>query len=308
MYDVLLRAASMTLVFALGMLLRSAGIVPQQASETVKKLALFLTIPASIIHNFSMAGAIDGGMVLVVVLGMLTNVLLILLGMFLSRGKIQAERAFYMVCLPSYSLGTFTIPFVQSFLPAASAVTASIFDVGNSLMCVGITPAFTAEYLSAHTEGFSLKTFFRRLCSSPPLVAYVIMYTLTSVHLRMPTAVLTLLQPMANANAFMCMMMLGLQFRLELKKEYLSALAKLLVMRNACSALFALFFYFALPFERSVRQTLVLLVFSPIAATAPAFAGLCGGDEGKASAANGISILLSILILVTLLSVMETYG
>ena len=63
----------------------------------------------------------------------------------------------------------------------------------------------------------------------------------------------------------------------------------------------ALVSYFVLPFGLVIRQTLVLISFAPISAVGPAFTGMCGGDAGKASAANSISILLSILEVTVLL-------
>ena len=301
---VLLRAVSFSLIFIFGILFRSSGFVSANAVDTVKKLAFYLTIPSAIITSFSKVTEIEGKMVAVVGIGILVNVLLIAVGAFLTRGQSGDKRALYMVSLPAYGLGTFTIPFVQSFLPPIAAVTANIFDVGNSIMCVGVTPAFTAEYLSGEKNGFNVKAFAKRLCSSAPLITYIVMYFLTTIHIRVPEAFLALIQPMANSNAFMCMMMLGLLFRMELKREYLGEIAKLVLLRNLFSAIFALVFYFCLPFDLYIRQALVLLVFSPAAATAPAFVGICGGDEGLASAANGASIILGIAVLTMLLGIM----
>lgn len=307
MQSVLLRALSLSLVLVIGILFRSAGLVPREAGMAVKKLALYLTVPAMIITNFSKVGDIGGEMFLVMLLGLLTNVVMLAVGMLLSRKKPKGKRALYMNCIPSYGLGTFTIPFIQNFLSPVAAVSASIFDVGNSIMCLGTTYAFTAEYLSEKKTGVDLPAFVKRLFSSPPFVTYITVYILTAVHIRIPDVVLSLIEPAASANAFMCMMMLGLLFELELKREYLWELVKLLLYRNLFAVVFALIFYFALPLDLAIRQALVLMVFSPVAATATVYAGMCGGDEGMASAASSVSIIVSLIVLTALVGAMGLY-
>ena len=69
----------------------------------------------------------------------------------------------------------------------------------------------------------------------------------------------------------------------------------------------SLFYYFALPFDLAIRQALVLVSFGPMSVIAPVFTGLCGGDEGKASAADSITIVLSVVEITLLLVVMGIY-
>ena len=66
----------------------------------------------------------------------------------------------------------------------------------------------------------------------------------------------------------------------------------------------AVFFFFVLPFDLVIRQTLVLLCFAPMSAVAPAYTGMCGGDEGMASCANSVTILCSLVVITALLAIM----
>ena len=70
---------------------------------------------------------------------------------------------------------------------------------------------------------------------------------------------------------------------------------------------FILFFFFVLPFDLVIRQTLVLLCFAPMSAVAPAYTGMCGGDEGMASCANSVTILCSLVVITALLAIMGLY-
>lgn len=100
------------------------------------------------------------------------------------------------------------------------------------------------------------------------------------------------------------MFMLGVGFNLSGDFKQIGIIVKVLVIRYGLSALMAVAVYFLLPFDLEVRQTLVILFFSPISAIVPAFTGDMGEDVGLSSAINSISIICSIVIIVTLLSVM----
>ena len=75
-------------------------------------------------------------------------------------------------------------------------------------------------------------------------------------------------------------------------------------MRYSIAAVLAAVFYFLLPFELEVRQTLVLLAFAPIGAAVPGFTAELKEDTGLSSAINSVCIIISIIIMVALLSVM----
>ena len=184
-----------------------------------------------------------------------------------------------------------------------------MFDVGNSIMCTGGTYAFVAEYTAASgsKKGIDLKSFAKRLITSPPLVAYVVMFILAVANIDTPPVILTLIEPMAKANTFVAMLMLGLLFHIEFKKEYMGEIFKLIGIRHIFAAVCAVIFYFVLPFDLVIRQTLVLLCFAPMSAVAPAYTGMCGGDEGMASCANSVSILCSLVVITALLAIMGLY-
>ena len=74
--------------------------------------------------------------------------------------------------------------------------------------------------------------------------------------------------------------------------------------RFGIAILLALAYYHLLPFSLEIRQTLVILAFSPIGSTVPIFTAELGEDVGLSSTINSIAIVISIVIIVTLLTVM----
>lgn len=310
MFSVLVRAFSFTLVIIIGIAMRSSGIVPGNAGAAVKKFLIYVTLPAAIITNFSAIESVGAEMLFITLLGIAVNVIMIAVGALIAKKKTKGEQALNMLCLPAFNIGAFCLPFVQSFLPALGSVTACMFDVGNSIMCTGGTYAFVAEYTAASEnkrKGIDFGAFVKRLITSPPLVAYVTMFVLSVIDFEMPETILTLIDPMAKANTFVAMLMLGLLFHIEFKKEYLGEIIKIVALRHVFAVVCALVFFFLLPFDLVIRQTLVLTCFAPMSAVAPAYTGMCGGDEGMASCANSVTILCSLVTITLLLVIMGLY-
>ncbi|MDD3220498.1 MAG: hypothetical protein PHC41_15270 [Lachnospiraceae bacterium] len=304
MFSVLLRAFSFTFIILIGIMLRSKKIVGEQAGDAVKKVMLNITLPAVIITNFAANSNISMDMILLAVLGLVFSVFMVWVGVVLSRRKTKAEQALYILSLPSYNIGAFCLPFVQGFLPSIGSVVACTFDVGNSIMCTGGTYAFTVEYTGENKGGVDIKEFFKKLVTSPPLMVNIVMFVLTLAHIKLPEPVITFIEPISRANTFMAMLMLGLLFHLELKRDYLKDVMVIVGLRYLFAVITALGIYYFLPFDLIIRQTLVLVCFAPMSAAAPAYTGMCGGDEGKSSCANSITIICSLVIITTLIAVM----
>jgi len=303
MTNVLLRAFAFILTIGAGIAVRAAGLIDKNGGAALKQILLYVTLPAIIVTNFAASPALDLSLLSLCALGVLTNLGMLGAGMLLTRRRVKAGKALYLFCLPAYNIGAFCLPFVQSFLPPLGTVATCMFDLGNSVMCTGGSYAIAGAWLDE--GGLRPGVFVLRLLSSPCIIAYLLMLALSLAGLRVPGAVLTLIAPMANANAFVAMFYLGVMFRLELKREYLGQIARLIALRHLFAACCACLVWFVSPFPMLVKQTLTLVLFAPMSAIAPAYTQICGGDAGKASAANSVSILLSIAELTALLSVMR---
>jgi len=293
--SVLLTAFSFVMIIAIGAVLNKNGLLNKEAGSAVKKIMINLTLPCAIIVNFSRIAEISGSMVILVILGFVSNVLMTAAGVIVTAKKSRADKALYILGLPGYSIGAFCLPFVQGFLPDG-VVSACLFDAGNSIMCTGGTYAFASEYLSGEHGRTDIRAFIKRIVSSPPLVTYAAMFILVSVlHLRLPDFILTLISPEAASNTFLSMLMIGLLMKIEFSRDYLKDTVRLLAIRHIFAVITALLFWYMLPFDELVRKTLVMVSFGPLSIISTAYTGMCGGDDGKAGAINSISIILSII-------------
>lgn len=309
MLGILLKAAAFVFIIFIGIFVRKIHMVGPEAGDAVKKLMLNFTLPCALITSFSRIESVSVTLLLLTVLGIGSNIIMIIVGGIASRGRKGGDRAMYMLSCPAYNIGAFCLPFVQEFLPAMGVAASCMFDAGNSIMCTGGTYAFVSEYTAdaANKHGFDVKMVLKRLSKSVAFLVYVAMFILTCFNIHLPEEILTILTPASNANACMAMLMIGLTFHLELKGEYISDIVKMIVLRQIWAFIFAAFCYFALPFDLVIRQALVIVAFGPMSAIAPAFTSMCNGDEGKASAANSLTIILSIIEITVVLIVLGIY-
>ena len=100
------------------------------------------------------------------------------------------------------------------------------------------------------------------------------------------------------------MLMIGVGFKLAADKTQVGGILRVLSVRFGFAFVFAAVCYFLLPFDLAVRQTLVILLFSPVGSAVPGFTGELKEDVGLSAAINSFSILCSIVIIITLLTVM----
>ena len=301
MLDILIRAGSFVAVILLGYFLKKIGFFKQEDFTILSRITIRITLPAAIITSFA-GKQIDMALLSLVLLAIGCGLLYMAMGFFLNRKKSREEQAFAILNLPGYNIGTFVIPFAQSFLGPMGVVATSLFDTGNAVICLG--GAFSVASMVKDGSGFSVKRIGKALARSVPFVTYVLMLLLNLVHLPVPGFVLSCAGIIANANAFMAMLMIGVGFKLEGDRSQIRTIVRMLSIRYGVAAVLALIFYFVLPFELEIRQALVILAFSPIGSAVPGFTGEMKGDVGLSSALNSLAIVISIVITVILLSAM----
>lgn len=301
MLDIIMRAGSFIAFIVLGYLLKKIGFFKQEDFTILSKITIRITLPCAIIVSFS-GKQIDPNMLILAIFAISAGLIYVLTGYLMNRKNGRDAQAFTMLNLCGYNIGTFVIPFAQSFLGPLGVVAVSIFDTGNAVMCLG--GAFALASMVKDGSGFDLKRIARALLKSVPFVAYMIMLSVNLLRIRTPDFILSIAQIGSNANAFMAMLMIGVGFKLEGKKEQYATIAKILFFRYFYAAIFSVIFYFFMPFPLEVRQALVILAFSPIGSAVPGFTGEMKGDVGLSSALNSMAMVISITITVILLLVM----
>lgn len=301
MQDILIQSFSYVAIIVLGFVLRRLGFFKAEDFTVLSKIAIRITLPASIVVSFS-EQEFNASLLIITLISLGCGVLYMVLGYLLRLRSTKDKQAFSLLNLAGYNIGNFTMPFTRNFLGPIGAITTSLFDTGNAFVCLGGAYGIAASIKDG--KGFSFKTLAKKLLTSVPFLCYIIMMTLNLAKIHLPSPVISWARIMGNANAFVAMLMIGVGFELTGGKQQAGYIVKHLLIRYSVAALLALGFYFLLPFSLEIRQTLVILAFSPIASAAPAFTGELKSDVGLSSAINSISIICSIVIIVVLLTVM----
>ena len=301
MPEILSKAGCFVGIIVLGFVLRQVGFFKKEDFRVLSQIALKITLPASVVVSFS-AMTIDPLMLTIVLLALSCGIIYIGAAFLLNTRSKREQRAFEVLNLPGYNIGLFALPFVQSYLGPMGVVTASLFDAGNAVICLGGAYGIAASV----KEGgkFSFRRIGKALLTSVPFMTYVTMILLNLTGLHLPDIALSFAEVIKASNTFIAMLMIGVGFHLEAEKSQLLQILKLVLTRYAIAGVFAIVAYWALPFDLEIRKALVLLVFSPISAAVPAFTGELGEDVGLSSAMNSICILCSIVFMTVLMLVM----
>lgn len=301
MLDILMRAGSFVAIILLGYLLKRIGFFKQEDFTILSRITIRITLPATIITSFA-GKEIDTALLSLTLLAIGCGLLYVAIGFLTNRKKSKEQQAFEMLNLSGYNIGTFVIPFAQSFLGSMGVIATSLFDTGNAVMCLG--GAFSLASMVKDGSGFSVKRILKSLSRSVPFVCYVLMLLMNLLKLPVPSFVMSCAGIIGSANAFMAMLMIGVGFKLEGDRSQIWTIVRMLAIRYGVAAVLACIFYFVLPFELEIRQALVILAVSPIGSAVPGFTGEMKGDVGLSSALNSMSIIISITVTVILLSVM----
>ena len=301
MEQILIKAACYISIIILGYTLRKTGFFGPEAFGVLSKIVIRITLPCAIVAS-SAGQSINISMLTITALGFGAGVIYMVLGFLVHRKQGKDAQAFAILNTPGYNIGTFAMPFTQSFFGPMGVITTSLFDMGNAFICLGGAYGVAASVKEG--KGFDVKRIFKALSTSIPFLTHLTMVSLNLLALTPPAPILSFARIVADGNAFLAMLMIGVGFKLSGDRSQTGSILRILGVRYGIAALFALAFYFLLPFDLEIRQALVILSFAPIGTAVPVFTAELKADVGLSSAINSIAIIVSIVIIVALLLVM----
>lgn len=265
MQEIIIRAGAFIAIIVLGYVLRRIHFFKESDFSVLSKIVLKITLPAAIVSSFS-GKEIDPALFSLALISLGTGILYMFLMYILNRKRGRSAQAFEMLNISGYNIGNFTLPFVQSFFGPMGVITTSLFDVGNACICLG--GSYSTACVVKNGERFYVGKTIKALSRSVAFDCYVVMVVLTLLHLELPAPVISFAEIIANGNAFMAMLMIGVGFKLSGDWSQMGTIVRILSVRYGVAVVLALGCYFLLPFSLEVRQALVVLAFSPIASSA----------------------------------------
>lgn len=266
----------------------------RETSSVLSKIVFNLTLPCAVVHAFG-AAEFTLDLMWLFVVSVVFNFTAYGTMVFATRHCERSVRAYYLCNICGYNIGCFALPFVQALFPAEQAVAACLFDAGNSLMMSGGTYALTSVIASDEPVEHPARLTAKRLFSSVTVDVYLVLVVMALLHISVPKAIVQFTEPMANANAFLAMFMLGLVIDLRIDARKAKRLALSLGARLAFNALFTATALLLLPFSPGVKAVVCMAVWAPVGSMAPIFTMWCHGDYGLAGFANAIEVIIAIV-------------
>ncbi len=298
--SMLMQGISFLVVITVAYLLKKLNLFEKKDGNVLSKLIINLTLPATIILGFDSI-EVNSTLFMMILLGFLSNVVLVSIGGLLWNDKEPEEQALMMFGQAGYNIGNFVIPFVQGFFPEAIPFIGS-FDTGNSLMVSGGNAVLVDKFSESDEAAFDLRKTIKGLFSSPPFTVYLIMIGLALFNISVPTSILPIIQLFASSNAFLAMFMVGLYLELDISKGDLKNISQILVTRYALGLVMALFFYFVLPFSEVIRLSLVILALAPIATLSTINMVRYKNKEEVSGFLSSSTIIISLILITVVLS------
>lgn len=295
MRAVLLNSLGLFVIILIGYLTKRLNLLMKADGTTISKIVVNVTLPAAIIVNLQSL-EVKNQLLLLIAAGLVLNLVMIIIGHFFSKKQEQVEREFLMYSVSGYNIGNFAIPFVQSFMPLAIPIL-SFFDIGNSVMLAGGSNVVIEGISGSNGQRPSAKMVLGRLGRSVPFLCYLIMLFFRMVKLDLPPAVFQIAQPIASANTFLSMFMIGLFLELRLPKKDLALVLRVLVIKYASGILLAVVFML-LPIPMMIKIVSCLVSVGPI----PTFAVINSVAAGMRAEVVGFTSSLSFLVSLPLMT------
>ena len=252
MADILTRAGCFIAIILLGMVLRRVGFFKQEDFYVLSKIVVKITLTAAIVKSF-VGRELEPSMIILTLIGFGFGVLLIVLGVVMNLHKAPKDQAFAALNQSGCNISNFVLPFTQSFLGPVGVMAVALFDVGNAFICLGGSYSIAAM-IQDRSGGISPKKLFVSFGKSVPLMTYIIMTVLSALKIQLPNPVVEFTGIIANANAFMAMLMIGVGFRLSGSREQLGDIVRIIGVRYAAGFALALLGWYLLPFPLEYRQ------------------------------------------------------
>ena len=281
-------------------LLKRGGLFGPNDHRVLSKIFTNVTLPLTAIHAF--VGFTPGNsLYFLIVIGFVVAILPVFIMYFMTKRRLTEPRSFFMINAAGYNIGGFGLPVIQLFFGSIGAAYACMFDLGNALIVCGGEYAITSSLLGLDkgADGASARVnaFCKRIFSSVTLDVYLAMLVLMLLHVRLPEIVGSVTEPVAAANGFISMFMLGLMFHIERNPEKLHDVIKILIFRVAFGVCLGMLAYHFLPFDETTRKITALCMAAPAGSILPVFTERIGADAATSSFLNSLSVITSFVIM-----------
>ena len=296
----ILKPIAFLLIIVAAYLVKRAGLFKPRDYRVMQVVVFDFTLPASIIVSFA-TNPHHLSMLLISVFAIVFGLLPLLLVYAATRRKPVADRAFLMLNCSGFNIGNSVI------------VTAGSNVMTTSLLHINMDRPLTEQHAgAAPTLPYSkprdkdarrlarrakAKQILKGFLTSVPFDVYLLMIVVMIFSIHIPAFVPTLLQPMAEANSFCSVFMVGMLMDLPRTGKDVGSVLRVLGWRLPLGVLFAAACWFLLPFDASARKTAVMLSLAPTAVFSTLFTDRVLGNAKLAGFTLSVTAVISIVLM-----------
>lgn len=257
------KASGYMIIIGISYFLKCIGILSPEDKGLLGKVLMYITLPCAFIANFQSFTS-EWTLIYYFFIGLIANLLMILVAKIVARKRSPHDRALFMVEGSGYNIGAFTTPFVGSFLPVSSTVISSIFDIGNSLICVGGIYPLAVGVIHEGKEGRVIYKFFKTLLKSVPFDTYIIMLLISLMGIRLPESVNQIAAMIGAPSIIITMIMIGITFEIQVSREDVFDILKILTIRYGSAFILGWFILNHMPFDDLAKKVILICLFAPV--------------------------------------------
>ncbi|MEG0277427.1 MAG: transporter [Coprobacillus sp.] len=299
MGEVLVKSLTFILIICIGFVLKRLRVLKKEDANTLATIIMNITLPCALLTS---ANGIELNVLIIIliVVGILSNVVMIAIGYFSSRKESNQIKAAFMINTSGYNIGNFVLPFIQGFFPSVGIVYLCSFDIGNALMGLGITYAVSAHVATGESD-FKISEFIKKLFSSIPFDVYILIFILAIFKLKIPAPILSIATTIGAGNSFLAMLMIGLLLEIKISHREVKYVLKVICLRTIGTLVISLITYFLLPIPLLAKQILIMSYCAPLSTVSAVFSRKIGYEGDMPAVANSLSIILGVVYMIILL-------
>lgn len=300
-------------------------IVGDKDYRVLQRIVFNLTLPASIIVSFA-TNPHDVGLLWISLFGFVCAALPIPFLYLSSHRRPVGERAFLMLNGVGFNVGNFCFPMLQGMMGAQSIVVGAMFDIGNNVVVSAGNNLLTQRLLNIDPDRplseqgatdaptlprirlkdkdarrlarrHTIRGIVRGFVTSVSFDTYIVMIALMVAGIALPAWIPDVLEPVANANAFCSMLMVGMLMDLPGDRHEAVQVLRVIGWRIPFGVVFALVSWFLLPFDPMVRKALVLLSLAPSAVFGTLYSDRVLGNARMAGFCLALTAIIAIVLM-----------
>ena len=193
------------------------NVFKREHTKFLNNIICYITLPAAIINGF-LGLEITPILFLGFILGLVSNIILLVLGQIISKNKTPNEKVIFIFSANCFNIGNFAIPFLSGLISVDGFAAICIFDISVALMCYGVNVA-VANSIMGNDGKIKIKDVIKKICTTPVFITYVVLIFISLLKFEIPQLFLDLTEVVGNANAFLAMLSIGILFQFKLSKD-----------------------------------------------------------------------------------------